>query len=142
MSLFKMEQQILDVIHEACCAPWNKTLPLSSSSPVHSYTDPALTPTAQPNVHTPPAPALYWNCSKAVKTPSFSHSLHPQRAGLKRTPSHALTDAHTRNAHSQKNRKKSELEGGYMHPCILTQVGQSCSGSSKQTSSTMVETLS
>lgn len=102
MSLFKMKQQISDVIHEACCAHRNKTLPLSSSSPVHSYTDPALTPTAQPNVHTPPAPALYWNCSKAVKTPSFSHSLHPQRAGLKRTPSHALTNTHTRNTHSQK----------------------------------------
>lgn len=101
---------------------------------VHSFTDPALTPPAQPNVHTPPAPALYWNCSKAVKTASFSHSLHPQRAGLKRTPSHTLTNTHSQLQKKRMKKKKRKKEGWGIRLRILTQVGQSCSGSSKQTS--------
>lgn len=83
---------------------------------VHSFTDPALTPPAQPNVHTPPAPALYWNCSKAVKTASFSHSLHPQRAGLKRTLSHTLTNTHSQ-LQQKKGKKKGKKKGeGYSSP--------------------------
>lgn len=112
---------------------WNKTLPLISSCHVHSSTDPILTPTARPNIQqarTPPASALYWNCSKAVKTPSFSHSPHPQRACLKHTPARARMNAHTHATHTK-------WKTVYMQPCTLTQVGQSCSGSSKQSSSTM-----
>lgn len=98
---------------------WNSSPRLVLSCPLLHW------PYSHPNVqqaHTPPAPARYWNCSKAVKTPSFSHSARPQRVRLKHTPS--LTNTHMQHTL-------------YIQPRALTQVGQSCSGSSKQSSSTM-----
>lgn len=96
MSLFNMKQWISSII-------WNKTLALISSAPVHSCTDPILTPTARLNMQqarTPPAPALHWNCSKAVKTPSFSHSFSPcpQRV----LPKHTNKHTHTQHTHRRK----------------------------------------
>ena len=111
---------------------WNETYPhLIPSCPLLHW--PYSHPYSSPEYPTGPAHPLPQHCTgvalKLSKHPA-SHTPHVDRVHLKHTNKRANKSTHTHATHTQ-------WITVFIQPRALTQVGQSCSGSSKQSPSTM-----